>query len=103
MTTTTQIDALASQLDRLCPSQVDSTLAPNGQREAGHKGYDGDGDTWPSVGGCCAGGKSGESVFAIHLDDVAAAVDRLAALEAGALDRGDLKAELSGLRIEWHI
>jgi hypothetical protein len=93
-TKTASIYNIADELDRLCPSQVGDG--------AGHKGHE-HGDDWPSVGWFCDGGNVGNSVFAIHPDDMQAAYDRLSGMPDGALDAGGLTESLSGLRIEWHV
>lgn len=101
MTTTCDIHDLASELDRLLPSQTEDG--------AGHVGHD-RGSEWPRIGWRCEGGQRGEAVFSIHSDDVSAAIERLARMEDGELDESTppgtpslLGAAMDGLRVEWHI
>ena len=96
------IKDLAAEIDRLCPSQVDRSISGNGSRTAGHIGHEHD-EEWPSVGWFCSGGNAGNSVFAIHPQDVGKAVDRLRAMEDGSLDDSGLTDAFKGLRVDWQI
>lgn len=96
------IDDLADEMDRLCPSQVDTTIAPNGEQMAGHRGS-GIPDEEAGIGWYCDGGNAGNPVLRIHADDIGRAVARLRQLDDGALDDGGLKEALTGLRIVWSI
>ena len=94
---------IATQLDRLCPSQVDTTKSGNGRQQAGHIGHDNCDNDFPGVGWYCNGGNVGYLVMVIHPDDIKAACERLAALPDGALDENGIKQEFVGLRVDWYI
>ena len=87
---------LADELDRLCPSQVGDNV--------GHVGHE-HGDEWPSIGWIDNNHGVGNSVFAIHPNDLPKAYTIFADKNDGSLDNGCLKTLLtgSGLRIEWHV
>jgi len=96
----TDISDIAAEFDRLSPSQVDTTLAGNGQQQAGHTGhYHADG-SWPSVGWYCDGGNAGNPVIEIHPDDLDAALTILQAMPDGAADAngGAIDTVLAGLK-----
>lgn len=101
MTMTHTIQDVAGQLDRLCPSLVDSTISGNGCRVAGHIGHDH--DEVGRIGWYCAGGNAGDAVVDIHRDRIGALYERLAAMPDGALDRGGLQEAIGDAAKEWYV
>jgi len=98
---TVDIRDISGEFDRLCPDQVDDTIAGNGQPEAGHVGHDGDDEEWPCVGWFCAGGNVGNPVVSIHPDDLGIVAAACRAASPGCDIRQVLDA--SGARIEWRV
>jgi hypothetical protein len=82
------IEDIAAQLDRLCPSQVDTRISGNGQQEAGHNAHDNDGVL--SIGWYCAGGNCGEPLFEVPAVALELLHATLSAMADGALDNGGL-------------
>jgi hypothetical protein len=100
------IQLVAAQLDRLYPSQVDSTPLDYGwRRQAGHSGHPAEDGEWACVGCYADGGNVGNPVFSIHPEDIDTLLARLEALEDAALDELTIATAepFNGLRIRWHV
>ena len=93
------INDIAAQLDRLCPSQVDTAISGNGQQEAGHNAHDNDGVL--SIGWYCAGGNCGNPVCSIPADAIGPMHNHLVSLADGALDDGGLDRVVAQFGGEW--
>ena len=93
------IQDIAAQFDRLCPSQVDTTISGNGQPEAGHIGHDNDGVF--SIGWFCSGGNVGESLCEIPEDAIDALYGKLAALPDASLDNGGIEEIVRAVGGKW--
>lgn len=103
MTQSHTIQEIAEQFDRICPSQVDSNLSGNGQREAGHVGHEAeDGESY-IVGWSCAGGNVGHSVCEIPADCLDRLHERLASLPDGSLDGGGIEEIVVECGGEWVV
>jgi hypothetical protein len=90
---------IALQFDRLCPSQVDTTISGNGHQESGHVGHDTDGVL--SIGWYCAGGNAGESLCEISLSTIEDLYKRLASLPDGSLDDGGIDEIVREFNGKW--
>jgi hypothetical protein len=90
---------IALQFDRLCPSQVDTTISGNGHQESGHVGHDTDGVL--SIGWYCAGGNAGESLCEIALSTIKDLYKRLASLPDGSLDDGGIDEIVREFNGKW--
>lgn len=99
MNATVTIEDIAAQFDRLCPSQVDTSISGNGQQSAGHNAHDNDGVL--SIGWYCDGGNCGNPVCSIPTESIEPMHTYLAGLTDGSLDNGGIDKIVSQFGGRW--
>ncbi len=102
---THDIDDIAAEFDRVCPSQVDDTPRDYGHGyEAGHIGHGADDEReHPVVGWFCSAGSVGNPIAEIPADCIEPLYERLSGLPDGACDNdvADLAAIVAECGGEW--
>jgi len=97
------VEQIAAELSRLDPAGCGE--------DSGYRAYEGDSESWPSVGYYYNGGNGGHAVISVHPEDIAAALAVLRGYEDGQANaRGpdsfaydpEKKMSEAGVRCKWH-